>query len=990
VPVASNRPRFAIGLVLATVAAFLLVPPALAQVKPAFTTYPPTPAHREAPAATSCPNQSGIVSSISVPVGKPITLALVIPVPAPAGGASFQLQSEDPSIAAAGDPRQSFLPIVTVPAGMTVSNTFQVFGTKVGATYLDSIALTPGFVNNSEPLGAWDVNPQSGTNGSKFLDANPPVDLTASPPVNTCRAPGSPTLSTDPSVLSTCGKTVNAAATDGVTQLLMRMVSGLSGTACYQIVSSGTEVGSVSTGVVSTQSVNSSNYAFSFYQTPGFFGDTSDTRQVMVQFSFTPSLGYGNTSSFTVPLTLVRPPLLLVHGLWSSRKGWSSFWTRSPGSAYVTFAADYEPTNAASFSTNYPKVQGFVATTLNEARKALIAATQVDVVAHSMGGILTRLYANNTSMFIRPDNYNKGDIHRIVTLDTPHGGSSFGNLLVMLHSEDPTDLETTVRGLTHGSVVNGAVCDLSENSPGLEPLSSATNVMSQVVTATGGPIGSFWDGVGPLHLASFQAALTKTRCVKRNIFFVCTESQPVFDPTTVSAFEFTHPNDAIIALCAQQGGLGGPCTLAGPDSPSPGSFNFPNLIHFGADLFFFQLVAGVTNTSAVGSAVFPLLDGPNSGFATSIPGMASNGTGVPITVAGRGAGVDGPAYASQCITGAPPPMKTNLSSLLATQERTNVRMNSPIAQTASGDSRVTITSPTNGQVFAPGASVTVNVSIASGLLANDVSVLIPMIGSQEGVNYNGSTYQVTFTIPDTVAGPFQLTPIITDTSNNTIVGVATTIAVRPTTPPVSITLSQSDYVLTAVGATERIDVIGNYGGGVQRDLTSAESGTTYTSSNTGVITVDSEGNVTAAGFGTASVTVNNGGVTAFATFTVENPSLLLAPQDVTSQVVIISQGFRVDRNTGFFDQAVQLNAGSLPVIGPLYVVLTGLPAGVTLVGAGTTQGIAPVGSPYFALTLPNGSSLAPGNGETMVLQFLNPERVQIAYTPKLYRTSATP
>jgi hypothetical protein len=128
---ARNCQRGAIGLVIAILVALLPVQ-AHAQAKPAFSTFPVSPT-RELPSATACPNQSGILDSISVPVGKPITLALVIPVPAPPGGAKFQLASEDPSIAAAGDPRQSFLPIVTVPEGQTVSNSFQVFGIKVGA-----------------------------------------------------------------------------------------------------------------------------------------------------------------------------------------------------------------------------------------------------------------------------------------------------------------------------------------------------------------------------------------------------------------------------------------------------------------------------------------------------------------------------------------------------------------------------------------------------------------------------------------------------------------------------------------------------------------------------------------------------------------------------------------------------------------------------------------------------------------------------------------
>ncbi len=953
---------------------------AQAAIKPVLTTLPVTPARQNQMTTSTCPNQGGVLNSISVPVKMPLTLAVLIPTPAPPGGATFQLSSEDPSIVAAGDPRQSFLPMVTVPEGQTISNPFQVFGIKVGSTFLDAIPLTPGFGGFSDPLGAWDISPDSAPR-MKFLDANPPS--------NTCRASGSASLSTDPNVLSTCGQPVKGAATDGVTQVLMRMQSGLAGTACFQITSSGPpDQGSVSTDVTATQMVGGSNYAFSFYQTPTSYGDSSSERQVTIQFAFTPNIGNGNTTKFSLPLTLVRPPLMLIHGLWADRKGWPSFWQRSPKKDYVVSKADYASTHDASFTTNAPKVQGFVADTLDMARSKNYAVTQADVIAHSMGGILTRLYAASPQ-YMRVDNYNKGDIHRFVTLDTPHGGSSFANLLVTLHSEDPSDLETTVQGLTHGSVVNGAVCDLAENSPGLEPLANPTNIKSQVVTATGGPIGSFWNGVGPLHLGSFQAALTATRCTKREFVdhgSICVETMPIFDQTTVNAFTFTRPNDAIIAICAQQGGVGG---TSCPDS-SPGAYNFTSLIHFGADLFWFQLVAGVTNTQAVSTSVFPLLDGPDSGFSDSIPGgLASNGTGKPITVTGL-PGTDTTAYSAQCISGSPPPMKRNVL-FTGAQRQPWVNTISDTTSASAADSRVTITTPANGQVFAPGATVSVTVSIASGLSANDVALLVPLLGRVPGTNYDGSTYQVSFTIPNTVAGGFALTPLITDTSNNPITGVTTTIAVRPTTPPLSITLSQSDYVLTAIGATETIDAIGNYTGGVQRDLTSSASGTTYKSSNTSVITVDSEGNVKATGFGTASVTVSNGGVQAFATFTVETPGHALAPQDVTAQVNILREGFRVDRNTGLFDQTVQwTNTGAVPVIGPLYFVVTGLPSGVTLVNSGATSNIAPAGSPYIAMDLPDGLTLQPGESISAVLNFLNPERTQIAYTPKVFRTSVTP
>jgi hypothetical protein len=186
-------------------------------------------------------------------------------------------------------------------------------------------------------------------------------------------------------------------------------------------------------------------------------------------------------------------------------------------------------------------------------------------------------------------------------------------------------------------------------------------------------------------------------------------------------------------------------------------------------------------------------------------------------------------------------------------------------------------------------------------------------------------------------------------------------------------------------------VVGNYPDGTQRDLTSAAAGTTYVSSNNKVLTVDVDGNVKAVGFGTAVVTVFNGGIKAFATFTVEDPAHPLAAQDLSTEFLITRSGFRVDRNTGFFDQTLQLSgAVPLPIIGPLYFVVPDLPAGVNLVNAGTTQHITPVGSAYIRLMLPDGTTLARGTVFTKTLQFLNPTRTRIAYTPKVFRTLATP
>jgi triacylglycerol esterase/lipase EstA (alpha/beta hydrolase family) len=968
------------GFLLAIVLISLMPLRVNAQVqrRAAFITLPVSSPTQRVLAGGTCPNQGGILNSVSVPVSKPLELAVVSFQPAPKGGATFELSSADPSIVAAGDPRQSFLPQVTIPEGQTQSNPFFVFGIKVGATTLDAKALTPGFIGFSDPLGAWDVNPGNDPNATKFLDANPQG--------NTCRAPTSPNLSTDPNVLSTCGMPVQGAVTDKVTKLLMRMVSGLPGTACYKITSTGPpDQGTVSTDVTGTQSVGSNNDAFSFYTAPDGFGAMSDSRMVQVQFTFTPNIGNGDTTKFTVPLTLVRPPVMLIHGIWSNREAWSGdFWNRKPLSSYFTFAPDYGPTHDSSFTTNQTMVKDFVSNTIQMARAGGYAATQADVVAHSMGGILTRLYAASKD-FMRDDNYQKGDVHRFITLDTPHGGTSFANLLVALHKTKPTQIEASVHNLVgaDAQVVNGAVCDLNENSPGLQAL-MPTSIDSQIITATGGPIGSFWNGVGSFHLHSFEKELTKTECIKRNIFFVCVQEQPVYDQNVLKVFRFSRANDAIVPLCSQQGGvLGTTCPGGGT-----AGFNFGNLIHFGADKFGFSLVGGINNTAAVATRAFALLDGPPGALATSIPGVASNGSGSPVTVSGQGPLIDRANFNNQCLAGAPPPMKRNVIRV-APNEIAEVS-NLATTPAAAGDPRVTITTPANGQLFAPGDTVSVTVAIQSPLKANDVSLNVAGLGSEPGTNYDGSTYQVSFAIPDTFAGPLQLSPAITDTSNNPITGVTTTIAVRPTTAPLSLTLPQANYILNKVGATERISVVGNYAGSMQRDLTSSASGTVYKSSNAKVISVDAEGNVKAIGLGTAVVTVTNFGVQAFATFTVEDPAHPLPPQNVTSQVNAIRSGLRVDRNTGFFVQTTQWTAPSIPVVGPLYVVVTGLPAGVTLVNAGATQNIAPLGSPYLKFTLPDGTVLQPGTNFALMLQFLNPGRVRIDYSANIFRTLATP
>jgi triacylglycerol esterase/lipase EstA (alpha/beta hydrolase family) len=59
---------------------------------------------------------------------------------------------------------------------------------------------------------------------------------------------------------------------------------------------------------------------------------------------------------------------------------------------------------------------------LREYRYFLIAASQVDIIAHSMGGLMARGFVQQPD-YKGKENYMKGSIHRLITTGTPHFGA---------------------------------------------------------------------------------------------------------------------------------------------------------------------------------------------------------------------------------------------------------------------------------------------------------------------------------------------------------------------------------------------------------------------------------------------------------------------------------------------------------------------------------------------------------------------------------------
>lgn len=179
-----------------------------------------------------------------------------------------------------------------------------------------------------------------------------------------------------------------------------------------------------------------------------------------------------------IPVKLYQPPVLFVHGLWGNSEAFMSMQDYLISNySYERFQlqiADYEATNDNSFETNAYVVPRELNSLFKSMHENDVACGKADIVAHSMGGLITRLYQQSGE-------YND-DINRIVTLNTPHAGSQLGNLLL-----DPNLADwrrdffcdfLVPRVLTEntGSCTDGAVQDLAVNSQAIASLTNNANI----------------------------------------------------------------------------------------------------------------------------------------------------------------------------------------------------------------------------------------------------------------------------------------------------------------------------------------------------------------------------------------------------------------------------------------------------------------------------------------------------------------------------------
>jgi len=380
------------------------------------------------------------------------------------------------------------------------------------------------------------------------------------------------------------------------------------------------------------------------------FGVPSNTPQILAGFQpqgddqaacRTVSISVENLqtgASSSLPVIILRPPVVMIHGLWDNWQAWNNFsplvsGTGTVDSRFYVGRVSYDSLVGPSISASVPDYSSSLVQLFLLAKKARAnslgfafnagivqaftdgwienfkegnnpmgipaAAVQADIVAHSMGGDIARTMVIQPN-FLNDDNYGQGSIHKLITIDTPHLGSPLASAL--LKSQESC-LQRWVlapfgnfvfSSVTLGSPfpISGAIGDLSPSSQAL------SNIGAQ--------------GSHPIPTALIAGTYTnfvsaKTSPTANTIFTICGNNTGslaqdlVLDPANDWPAIFGEPSDAIVGLSSQLDGF------------SSSGFVFSGFLHSsGANTIGFSgpTVLAPDSITGIPSTVIKLLNTP--------------------------------------------------------------------------------------------------------------------------------------------------------------------------------------------------------------------------------------------------------------------------------------------------------------------------------------------------------------------------------------------
>jgi pimeloyl-ACP methyl ester carboxylesterase len=579
-------------------------------------------------------------------------------------------------------------------------------------------------------------------------------------------------------------------------------------------------------------------------------GPVGEIRGVNLFFDTTTAVGQ-QTRTWFISIDLARPPVILIHGLWSTSSTWSNFVANAnsdgnydllrrlslalPNYAFGLFGA------SDTFSPlSKPVSVGIVELAINDGalaaeRAAGFAASAVDAVGHSMGGLQVRSLAAGGGRlnYVRADNYFAGSIHKLVTIGTPHFGApiarelmknrcassallqsmstynygpEFGDGFSFTPPQPITTFEHYFDLLGYNYYFGPALQDLQPGSDALTAL-NATSIPTHVIGSTA-PNAKF-----AFSLAEYAASA---------IFGINIDTSAALGPA----------GDGVVPLSSQLSGF------ASSDTAATVLTGLYHVVQETGDVQSYNAI-----DLSLRSGTFP----PQSlggSFAAQLPATTSDG---------------GTNYSfATC-----PPISATGSAVKSS--RTSTR-----SLKATGSTPTPVLTPANGTVVSPGQSVVVSAQLQGTTTAEFVFENLVIAGTG-----GFGSFSTTLQIPQGVLGRIPFSAILNDGQGN-LTRLNSYLVVSADLTGATIAATPQSIVLGHVGDSAQVLAIAKLPNGTVLSFDSSVTGVTY--------------NLTSSG--TSRNAILTGGSTVLATRKGQGSlSIAAAGSTVTVPVTVSSNGF---------------------------------------------------------------------------------------------------
>lgn len=273
---------------------------------------------------------------------------------------------------------------------------------------------------------------------------------------------------------------------------------------------------------------------------------------------------------YNFDINVLKPPVLFVHGLNSNANDafgvMESFFASS--GTYLSsqlHSVNYPLTNKSEFVRNANVVPDGIDYLLSKAIKDKISVGKVDIVGHSMGGILARLYLQSILY--------KNDIARLITINTPHSGSQWADLITDNTINNLLDFS---EGIIDKSNTNdfGALGDLRVNSSSIDVVLNGVGNLNRNIVPTHVITTTYTPPLYDFTLSSYNPLglplIPISEPLAKIMSFAISTSVSSF---TSKVFK-NQQHDLVVSLPSQNGGI--------PDNSSRYNTNFTNQPHLGS------------------------------------------------------------------------------------------------------------------------------------------------------------------------------------------------------------------------------------------------------------------------------------------------------------------------------------------------------------------------------------------------------------------------